>query len=95
MTSNNTSGQPSQKRMDAIEQRLNSIEDKISLIYNVIVGNELDNKTGLLYRLQTIERELDSVVEQNKTFKWISIGIAIGSGALGGGIMNTIIARLL
>ena len=95
MTSNNTSGQPSQKRMDAIEQRLNSIEDKISLIYNVIVGNELDNKTGLLYRLQTIEHELDSVVEQNKTFKWISIGIAIGSGALGGGIMNTIIARLL
>jgi hypothetical protein len=95
MTSNNTSGQPSQKRMNAIEQRLNSIEDKISLIYNVIVGNELDNKTGLLYRLQTIERELDSVVEQNKTFKWISIGIAIGSGALGGGIMNTIIARLL
>jgi hypothetical protein len=95
MTSNNTSGQPSQKRMDAIEQRLNSIEDKISLIYNVIVGNELDNKTGLLYRLQTIERELDIVTEQNKTFKWISIGIAIGSGALGGGIMNTIIARLL
>jgi hypothetical protein len=95
MTSNNTSGQPSQKRMDAIEQRLNSIEDKISLIYNVIVGNELDNKTGLLYRLQTIERELDVVTEQNKTFKWISIGIAIGSGALGGGIMNTIIARLL
>ena len=95
MTLNNTSGQPSQKRMDAIEQRLNSIEDKISLIYNVIVGNELDNKTGLLYRLQTIERELDIVTEQNKTFKWISIGIAIGSGALGGGIMNTIIARLL
>jgi hypothetical protein len=95
MTSTNTSGQPSQKRMDAIEQRLNSIEDKISLIYNVIVGNELDNKTGLLYRLQTIERELDIVTEQNKTFKWISIGIAIGSGALGGGIMNTIIARLL
>jgi hypothetical protein len=95
MTLNNTSGQPSQKRMDAIEQRLNSIEDKISLIYNVIVGNELDNKTGLLYRLQTIERELYIVTEQNKTFKWISIGIAIGSGALGGGIMNTIIARLL
>ncbi len=95
MTSTNTSGQPSQKRMDAIEQRLNSIEDKISLIYNVIVGNELDNKTGLLYRLQTIERELDVVTEQNKTFKWISIGIAIGSGALGGGIMNTIISKLL
>jgi hypothetical protein len=83
------------KRMDNIETRLDNIESKINLIYTVIVGNELDKKTGLMYRLQQIERELDQVTEQNNRFKWISIGIAVGSGALGGGIMNTIISRLL
>lgn len=83
------------KRIEQIETRLDNMEGKINLIYTVIVGNELDKKTGLMYRLQQIERELDQVTEQNNRFKWISIGIAVGSGALGGGIMNTIIARLL
>jgi hypothetical protein len=89
-------------RFDNIESEIVLLKDSITSltlrvdkIYYAITGNDLDGNRGMVYRLDRVEDKTNRIEDNFIRIKWTVIGWGIGAGLLGGGVMNTLISRLL
>jgi len=89
-------------RLDNIEGEIVQLKDSITnltlrvdKIYYAITGNDLDGNRGIAYRLDRVEDKTMRMEDNFIRIKWTVVGWGIGAGLLGGGVMNTVISRLL
>jgi hypothetical protein len=89
-------------RFDNIESEIVLLKDSITSltlrvdkIYYAITGNDLDGNRGMVYRLDRVEDKTNRIEDNFIRIKWTVIGWGIGAGLLGGGVMNSLISRLL
>jgi len=89
-------------RLDGIEEKIVLLEERITTltikfdkVYYAITGNELDGNRGIVYRLDKNESKVSQIESDFTRIKWTVVGWGIGAGLLGGGVMNTVISRLL
>jgi hypothetical protein len=83
------------EKIVTLEERITNLTQKFDKVYYAITGNELDGNRGIVYRLHVVEERSGKVEKEIDRIKWTVVGWGIGAGLLGGGIMNTVISRLL
>ena len=84
-----------EEKIVLLEERITSMSIKFDKVYYAITGNELDGNRGIVYRLDKNEDKVSKIENDFTRIKWTVIGWGIGAGLLGGGVMNTVISRLL
>jgi hypothetical protein len=89
-------------KFDSLTEEIEVLKDgianltlKFDKVYYAITGNELDGNRGIVYRLNLTEEKASKLEKDMDRIKWTVIGWGVGAGILGGGIMNTLISRLL
>lgn len=82
-------------RLDRIEQVLEALTLKTDKMYYAITGNELDGNRGIVYRLVAVEEKSHRIEAEFNRIKWVVIGWGIGAGIFGGGVVSTVINKLL
>jgi hypothetical protein len=89
-------------KFDSLTEEIEVLKDgianltlKFDKVYYAITGNELDGNRGIVYRLNLTEEKASKLEKDMDRIKWTVIGWGVGAGILGGGIMNTVISRLL
>jgi hypothetical protein len=89
-------------KFDSLTEEIEVLKDgianltlKFDKVYYAITGNELDGNRGIVYRLNLTEEKAIKLEREMDRIKWTVIGWGIGAGLLGGGIMNTVISRIL
>jgi hypothetical protein len=89
-------------RLDGIEEKIVLLEERITTltikfdkVYYAITGNELDGNRGIVYRLEKAENKVNDIEQDFNRIKWTVVGWGIGAGLVGGGVMNTVISKLL
>ena len=83
------------EKMVLLEERITSLTQKFDKVYYAITGNELDGNRGIAYRLHLSEERSLKVEKEIDRIKWTVIGWGIGAGILGGGVINTVLSKLL
>jgi hypothetical protein len=78
-----------------LKESITSLTLRVDKIYYAITGNDLDGNRGMVYRLDRVEDKTNRIEDNFIRIKWTVIGWGIGAGLLGGGVMNTLISRLL
>lgn len=83
------------KKMVLLEEGITSLTQKFDKVYYAITGSELDGNRGILYRLHLAEDRSLKVEKEIDRIKWTVIGWGVGAGLLGGGVINTILSKIL
>jgi len=78
-----------------LKESITSLTLRVDKIYYAITGNDLDGNRGMVYRLDRVEDKTNRIEDNFIRIKWTVIGWGIGAGLLGGGVMNSLISRLL
>jgi hypothetical protein len=78
-----------------LKESITSLTLRVDKIYYAITGNDLDGNRGMVYRLDRVEDKTVRMEDNFVRIKWTVIGWGIGAGLLGGGVMNSLISRLL
>lgn len=81
--------------IEVLKDGIANLTLKFDKVYYAITGNELDGNRGIVYRLNATEEKANKLEKDMDRIKWTVIGWGVGAGILGGGIMNTVISRLL
>lgn len=81
--------------IEVLKDGITNLTLKFDKVYYAITGNELDGNRGIVYRLNATEEKANKLEKDMDRIKWTVIGWGVGAGILGGGIMNTVISRLL
>lgn len=82
-------------RFERIEHALEALTVKTDKMYYAITGNELDGNRGIVYRLVSVEERTHRIEAEFNRAKWVMIGWGIGAGIFGGGVVSTVINKLL
>ena len=69
--------------MSDLEDKVDSLDKKVSEIYTAIMGSEFHEKGGYKPRLEALESRVRVIEDFITKWKWILVG-AIGLGGYGG-----------
>ena len=78
-----------EKRLDLIEEEISSIKDDVKAIKEALLGNAYSS-AGLIHTLKEHEQKITQITKQIDRFKWIIIGLSMGSGVAVYEIIKTV-----
>lgn len=69
--------------MSDLENKVDSLDKKVSEIYTAIMGSQFHEKGGYKPRLEDLECRVEAIEDMITKWKWILVGF-IGLGGYGG-----------
>lgn len=66
--------------LEKLSNKFDTMSQKVDKMYQLMIGNELDEDSGYVQKIKTLEVEVKSLVEFKKRIIWVGIGMSITSG---------------
>lgn len=66
--------------LENLSNKFDTMSQKVDKMYQLMIGNELDEDSGYVQKIKTLEVEVKSLVEFKKRIIWVGIGMSITSG---------------
>jgi|VirMetMinimDraft_7_1064189.scaffolds.fasta_scaffold279997_2 uncharacterized membrane protein len=66
--------------LEKLSNKFDTMSQKVDKMYQLMIGHELDEDSGYVQKIKTLEVEVKSLVEFKKRIIWVGIGMSITSG---------------
>ncbi len=66
--------------LEKLSNKFDTMSQKVDKMYQLMIGHELDEDSGYVHKIKTLEVEVKSLVEFKKRIIWVGIGMSITSG---------------
>jgi hypothetical protein len=69
-----------QLEIDKLSNKFDAMSQKVDKMYQLMIGHELDEDSGYVTKIKTLEKQVNELVEFKKRIIWIGLGMSIPSG---------------
>ena len=69
-----------QLELEKLSTKFDVMSQKVDKMYQLMIGHELDEDSGYVSKIKTLEYQVNELVEFKKRIIWIGIGMSIPSG---------------
>ena len=69
-----------QLEIDNLSNKFDAMSQKVDKMYQLMIGHELDEDSGYVSKIKTLEKQVNELVEFKKRIIWIGLGMSIPSG---------------
>lgn len=82
------------ENLDQVRKEIKTVKDKVDLIYNALVGNEITKDGGMLKRMDDVEKEVHLLIAFKQKFMW-TMGLIAAGGSLFGFVLQFVISYFI
>ena len=69
-----------QLEITKLSNKFDAMSQKVDKMYQLMIGHELDEDSGYVTKIKTLEKQVNELVEFKKRIIWIGLGMSIPSG---------------
>lgn len=69
-----------QLEIEKLSNKFDAMSQKVDKMYQLMIGHELDEDSGYVTKIKTLEKQVNELVEFKKRIIWIGLGMSIPSG---------------
>ena len=66
--------------IEKLSTKIDTVSQKVDKMYQLMIGHELDEDSGYVSKIKTLEHQVCELIEFKKRIIWIVIGMSIPSG---------------
>ena len=66
--------------LEKLSTKFDVMSQKVDKMYQLMIGHELDEDSGYVAKIKTLESQVKELVEFKKRIIWVGVGMSITSG---------------
>lgn len=66
--------------LEKLSTKIDTVSQKVDKMYQLMIGHELDEDSGYVAKIKTLEHQVSELLEFKKKIVWIGIGMSVPTG---------------